>query len=124
MKNKEGLINAFEELKNALRACNVEKLEEMIHDDYRGFSLNGTIEVKDDILTYFKPGGIKLSTYEASEVEYEVFSVIGIVSGRGFITGVYEEYKFQHQVLFIDIFKYVNDKWRYFKSQVTEIQPE
>ena len=124
MKNTEGLKYAFEELKNALRTCNVGKLEEMILDGYRGFSLNGTIEVKDDILVYFKPGGIKLSKYEVSEVEYDVFSVIGIVSGRGAITGSYEEHKFQHEVLFIDIFKYVNDNWRYFKSQVTEIQSE
>ncbi len=124
MKNTEGLIIAFEELKNALRACNLGKLEEIILEDYRGFSLNGTIEVKDDILLYFKPGGIKLSKYEVLEVEYEIFSDIGIVSGRGTITGSYEGHNFQHKVLFIDIFKYVNDNWKYFKSQVTETQSE
>ena len=124
MKNTEGLINAFEELKHALRTCNVGKLDEIILDRYRGFSLNGTIEVKDDILMYFKPGGIRISKYEVSEVDYEVFSDIGIVSGRGSITGSYEDHKFQHKVLFIDIFKYVNDSWKYFKSQVTETQSE
>ena len=46
MKNKERLIKAFEKLKNALRTCSVGKLEEMISGDYKGFSLNGTIEVK------------------------------------------------------------------------------
>jgi len=121
MKNTEGLINAFEELKNALRTCSVENLEEMILEDYRGFSINGTIEVKGDILMYFKPGGIKLSKYEVLEVEYKVYSEIGIVSGKGVIEGSYEEHKFQHKVFFIDIFKYVNNNWRYFKSQVTEI---
>ena len=124
MKNKEGLIKAFEKLKNALITCSVGKLEEMILGDYRGFSLNGTIEVKDDILMYFNPGGIKLSKYEILEVEYEVFSEIGIVSGIGVIEGSYEEHKFKHKVLFIDIFKYENDNWRYFKSQVTETQSE
>ena len=124
MKNTEGLINEFEKLKHALRTCSVGKLEEMILEDYRGFSLNGTIEVKDDILMYFKPGCIKLSKYEVLEVEYEVFSEIGIVSGKGVIEGSFEEHKFQHEVLFVDIFKYVNDNWRYFKSQVTEIQSE
>ena len=124
MKNTEGLIIAFEELKNALRACNLGKLEEIILEDYRGFSLHGTIEIKDDILMYFKPGYIKLSKYKVLEVEYEVFSEIGIVSGKGVIEGSFEEHKFQYKVLFIDIFKYVNDNWRYFKSQVTEIQSE
>jgi hypothetical protein len=124
MKNTEGLINAFEELKHALISCSTGKLEEMILKDYRGFSLHGTIEVKDDILMYFRPGGIRLSTYEVSEVEYEIFSDIGIVSGKGVIEGSFEEFKFQHKVLFIDIFKYVDDNWKYFKSQVTEIRTE
>jgi len=124
MKNTEGLIIAFEELKNALRACNLGKLEEIILEDYRGFSLHGTIEIKDDILMYFKPGYIKLSKYKVLEVEYEVFSEIGIVSGKGVIEGSYEEHKFKHKVIFVDIFKYENDNWRYFKSQVTETQSE
>jgi len=124
MKNKEGLIKAFEKLKNALITCNGGNLEEMILGDYRGFSLNGTIEVKDDILMNFKPGGIKLSKYKILEVEYEVFSEIGIVSGKGVIEGSYEEHKFKHKVIFVDIFKYENDNWRYFKSQVTETQSE
>ena len=124
MKNTEGLINAFEKLRNALKVCSAEILEEMISEDYRGFSLNGTIEFKDDILKYYKPGGIKLSKYDLLEVEYEVFSEIGIISGKGVVEGSYEEHKFQHTVLFIDIFKYVNDNWIYFKSQVTEIHAE
>lgn len=70
----------------------------------------------------FKPGRIKISKYEVSGIAYEVFSEIGIVSGKGFIAGSYENHEFHHQVLFIDIFKYIDDSWRYFKSQVTEIQ--
>ena len=83
MKNKKGLINAFERLKNALINCSTGKLEEIILKDYIGFSLNGTIEVKDDILQYYKPGCIKLTKYEVLDVEYEVFSKIGIVLELG-----------------------------------------
>ena len=96
----------------------------MISDDYRGFTLNGTTESKNDILTNYKPGGVKLSTYEVSEIEYHVFSEIGIVSGEGTIVGSYGEYEFRHKVLFIDLFRLVNDDWKYFKSQVTEIQSD
>jgi hypothetical protein len=124
MKNTEGLIKSFDKLKNALKTCDTKCLNQMILEEYKGFSLNGTIEVKDDILMFFKPGGIKLSKYEVLEVEYEVFNEIGIVSGKGFISGSYDGHKFQHKVLFMDIFKYVDGNWRYFKSQVTEIQSE
>jgi len=122
MNNKEDLLKAFDDMKKALMTCNQDKLREMILDDYSGFTLNGIIETKDNILAHFKPGGIKLSKYEVSEIEYEVFAEIGIVSGKGILAGSYEEYEFQHKVLFTDIFKYINDDWRYFKSQVTEIQ--
>jgi hypothetical protein len=84
--------------------------------------LNGTIEKKDDILEHFKPGCIKLSQYEVAGIACELFSEIGIVSGQGIIDGSYENHEFSHKVLFTDIFKYVDDSWRYFKSQVTEIQ--
>ena len=122
MNNKENLIEAFEDLRDALKTSNVQKLKQIILDDYRGFTLNGTIEIKDDILVHFKPGCIKLSKYEVSEIAYEIFSEIGIVSGKGFIAGSYEDNEFHHMVLFTDIFKYIDGSWRYFKSQTTEIQ--
>ena len=122
MNNKENLIKAFEDLKEALRTCNEQKLRQIILDEYRGFTLNGTIEIKDDILEHFKPGCIKLSKYEVAGIACELFSEIGIVSGQGFIAGSYENHEFHHKVLFTDIFKYVDDSWKYFKSQVTEIQ--
>ena len=121
MKNKENLIKAFEDLREALKTCNVERLRQIISDEYRGFSLNGSIEIKDDILMHFKPGCIKLSKYEVSETAYEVFSEIGIISGKGFIAGSYGNHEFHHKVLFTDIFIYTDDSWKYFKSQVTEI---
>ncbi len=117
------LSNAFEALKKALQDSDVEKLDEIILDDYQGFTLNGTIERKQDILSSFKPGMVKITRYEVFDVQYEVFSEIGIVSGSGFIAGTFEEYSFQHQVLFMDLFKNIDGHWRYYKSQVTEIPP-
>ena len=121
MRNEKTLLSVFEELKNALIECNENKLDEIISDDYQGFSLNGTIENKENILQTFKPGSIELTKYTTSEIQYEVDNYLGIISGKGSIEGIYGENTFQHKVLFTDIFKYVNDKWKYYKSQVTEI---
>ncbi len=122
MNNREGLSKVFEDLKKALRKCSVQELKELILDDYKGFSLHGTIETKEDILEHFKPGGISISEYSVEDVEYEVIDNVGIVSGKGTIAGSYNEFEFHHNVLFTDIFKYVNENWRYYKSQVTEIR--
>jgi hypothetical protein len=121
MRNQNTLLSAFEEFKDALIKCDENKLDEIISDDYQGFSLNGTIENKEIILQTFKPGIVEITKYTTSEIQYEVNNDLGIISGKGIIEGVYGENKFQHEVLFTDIFKYINDKWRYYKSQVTEI---
>jgi len=122
MSNEETLLYASEELKNALFECDEKKLKEIVSDDYQGFSLNGTVENKEIILQTFKPNGIKLTKYATSDIQCEVTNDLGIISGKGSIEGVYGEHKFQHEVLFTDIFKFINDKWQYYKSQVTEIK--
>jgi hypothetical protein len=123
MRNREGLLKAFEELIEALKNSNSSKLEKIISDDYSGFGLQGTIEDKVNIIQHFKPGAIKLSKYEVEELKYEVLDNVGLVSGRGIIAGSYGAYEFKHTVLFTDIFKYTGGVWKYYKSQVTEIIP-
>lgn len=121
MNAKEELVNVFEELKEALLNCNQNKLSQLIRDDYKGFGLNGTTETKLDILSNFKPGFIQLSKYDVEELDVEIFDTVGIITGKGIIEGSYGHYKFAHNVLFTDIFVIENEKWKYYKSQVTEI---
>ena len=122
MGNEKTLLAVFEELKEALIECNVNKLEKIISDDYQGFSLNGTIESKENILQTFKPGSISLSEYSVEDIKCEMSNSFGLITGKGRIEGRYGEYEFQHDVLFTDIFKFMNDSWQYYKSQVTEIK--
>jgi hypothetical protein len=122
MRNEKALLAVFEDLKEALFECNVNKLEKLISDDYQGFSLNGTIENKEIVLQTFKPGSIFLSEYTVEDIECEVSNNFGIITGKGKIEGRYGEYKFQHEVLFTDIFKFLNNSWQYYKSQATEIK--
>jgi len=122
MRNEKALLAVFEELKEALINCNVNKLEKLISDDYQGFSLNGTIESKEIILQTFKPGSISLSEYSVEDIKIELSNSFGIITGKGRIEGRFGEYEFQHEVLFTDIFKFINDSWQYYKSQATEIK--
>ena len=121
MKNEKTLRTVFDEFKEALTACDVDKLGALISDVYQGFSLNGTIENKEMILQAYQPGGVTLSEYSAEDLNFEISGNIGIITGKGSIEGKYDEDEFQHSVLFTDIFKYENERWRYYKSQVTEI---
>ena len=122
MSNDKKLLSVFEELREALLECNENKLEKLISDDYQGFSLNGTIENKELILQTFKPGCINISKYTVEDIKCEVSNTFGIITGKGKIEGRYGENVFQHEVLFTDIFKFINKSWQYYKSQVTEIK--
>lgn len=124
MNKKDELIRTYEGIRAALRNCDQEALKALILDDYKGFSLNGTIDTKEIILQHFKPGGVVITKDEVEDLEVEVFESIGLVSGKGRIEGKYGEFSFKHHVLFIDIFRYIRDEWKYYKSQVTEIVPD
>ena len=122
MNNKEDLVSTFNKLRNALCDNDVKALDEVIADDYKGYSLNGTIETKDDILMNFKPNGVVITKYLVEDTNFELHDNIGIVCGKGLIAGKFQEFNFEHHVLFTDIFKIVGSSWKYYKSQVTEIK--
>ena len=121
MNNNEDLINVFNKIKKALNENDIVTLDELISEDYVGFSLNGTVETKEDILTNFKPGAVILTEYSVEEINFEQFESIGIIYGKGFIAGKLQDINFEHYILFTDIFKVVAGKWKYYKSQNTEI---
>ncbi len=122
MSKEKQLLIVFEELREALMECNQSKLIDLVANEYQGYSLNGTIENKEIVLQTYKPGYIKLSKYFVEDINCEVSGGFGIITGKGRIEGRYGEYDFQHQVLFTDIFKFINEGWQYYKSQSTEIQ--
>ena len=122
MSKEKQLLSSFEELREALIECNQSKLIDLVANEYQGYSLNGTIENKEIVLQTYKPDYIKLSKYFVEDIKCEVSGGFGIITGKGRIEGRYGEYDFQHEVLFTDIFKFINEGWRYYKSQSTEIQ--
>ena len=118
------LKQAFENLKDALKRCNSDVLNTLIHETYRGYSLHGTIETKKDVLDSFALCGVKITEYSVTDETYEILGDAGIITGRGTIVGSLGEYTFNHDVLFTDIFVFENEQWFYYKSQVTEISRE
>ena len=122
MSKEKQLLFVFEELREALMECNQSKLIDLVANEYQGYSLNGTIENKEIVLQTYKPGYIKLSKYIVEDINCEVSGGFGIITGKGRIEGRYGEYDFQHEVLFTDIFKFINEGWQYYKSQSTEIK--
>ena len=124
MNQKEELKTIFNNLRTALKNNDNNALDNIIANDYIGFSLHGTIETKNDILNSFGANGVVLSEYSVENMEFEQIGDVGIVTGKGFIAGRFQEFNFKHNVLFTDIFRLYNNNWKYYKSQVTEIESD
>lgn len=122
MSSEQSLKDVFNSIKESLLTNNVIQLNNLISEDYIGFSLHGTIESKSDIIKSFKPNSVKLSVYSVEDMSIEIFKNIGVITGKGIISGKYQSFEFHHNVLFTDIFKLVKGNWKYYKSQVTEIR--
>jgi hypothetical protein len=60
---KDQVLEAFNGIRDALRAGDTDTLTQLIAEDYRGFDLRGNPEDRKIILEVYRPGGAKLTTY-------------------------------------------------------------
>lgn len=122
MNRVDELKAVSKELKEALKNCDSQAIDRIVADEYSGISVYGTIEGKTDILDSFIPELLKITEYTVKDEKVEIFGDIGIITGRGKISGSFQESRFCHHVLFTDVFLYTARGWRYIKSQATEIK--
>ena len=100
---------------------NPDALKALYMENYRGFSLRGELETLDLILACYRPGAVKLTSYEVKGQTAEVFGEVGIVTGTGAVQGSYEGQKFEHRLCFTDVYLKRDGSWRCYRSQATEI---
>ena len=121
---RDGLLEAFRGVRDALLSGDPEAIRELYAEDFRSHSLSGDVEGREAVLAAFGPGGVKLDMFEAEDLTVEVFGDIGILTGLGSISGSYEKTEFRHRVRFVDVFLRRAGRWRYHFSQSTEIAVE
>jgi hypothetical protein len=122
MEETHSLMLAFNAVKDALMACDTERILELVAEEYEDFGIRGETAGRDVILEWFKPGGVQIEAFDCREVRPEVFGDIGIVRGKGHIKGRFADSVFEHHVVFTDIFLFRDVRWQYYKSHSTEIK--
>ena len=100
--SKTELLSSFERFKQALFKCDSDALRQLIAEEYRGFDALGLAQNKSVILEAYCSGGVELEAYEIEELEASVIESIGIITGKGRISGKFREYYFDHVVRFFD----------------------
>jgi ketosteroid isomerase-like protein len=119
--DRDGLLEAFRSVRDALLAGDTEAIRELYAEDFRSHSLHGDVEGREAVLEAFAPGGVSLDMFEVEDLAVEVFGEVGILTGLGSISGRFERKEFRHRVRFVDVFLRRDGRWRYHFSQSTEI---
>jgi ketosteroid isomerase-like protein len=122
--DREGLLEAFRGVRDALLAGDTEAIRDLYAEDFRSHSLHGDVEGREAVLEAFAPGRVSLEMFEVEDLEVEVFGEVGILTGLGSISGRFDRKEFRHRVRFVDIFVRREGRWRYHFSQSTEIAAE
>jgi ketosteroid isomerase-like protein len=119
MSEKEKLLDTFQKFRQALFACDVPMLKELMDEEYVGFDPQGNSQDLQMTLEAYQPGCVQLDTYDVEELETKVIGEVGIITGKGYIHGTFTESEFEHSVRFLDLYILREEKWRLYLSQVT-----
>ncbi|MGW8266538.1 MAG: nuclear transport factor 2 family protein [Longimicrobiales bacterium] len=120
--SKEALLTVFDRFRDALFACDTETLDALMAEGYRSYNLRGEEEDRNVVLAAYRPGGVTLTDFEVSELRIEVFSEVGVLTGRGFVAGTWEGQSWSHHLRFCDIYVAREGSWQILLSQATPME--
>jgi ketosteroid isomerase-like protein len=109
---------------SALKACDTQVLDQILAQDYRGYDIRGQAEDRELILETFCPGTATLDELRTEDCRIEVFGEVGLITGKGSITGTWMGHSWSHRVRFSDLFLHREGSWQLYSSQMTEMDEE
>jgi ketosteroid isomerase-like protein len=120
--SKEALLAAFHRFRDALFACDTGTLDALLADDYRSYNIRGELENRHAVLNAYRPGLAELTDFEISELRIEVFSEVGIITGRGHVAGRWGGEPWSHHLHFCDIYVNRDGRWQVLLSHATPLE--
>jgi len=121
MGDRATLLATFDEIRAALLSNDAEGIESLMAEDFIGYGPCGTPQDRKASIDAYRPGQTRLDTYTVMEQEVEVIDSVGIITGRGFIHGFFGAIEFEHDLRFLDLYRFREGRWQLFLSQVTPI---
>jgi hypothetical protein len=128
METREGLSAAeaevlagFHAFRKALKSGDVKALDRLMTAGYRSYDLRGGAESREMVLEACLAGSNRLEAWEISDLHVEIFADAGVVTGKGFLVGTWNERKWNHHLRFTDLYRRTDDGWRLHLSQATPI---
>ena len=117
--SKDALLSVFNRFRDALFACDTATLDTLLARDYRSYNLRGELEDREVVLDAYRPGAATLTEFEVHELEIEVFSEVGIITGKGYVAGTWAGESWCHHLRFCDVYVNRDGRWQLFLSHAT-----
>jgi len=95
------LLETFSRIREALFACDVQALQELMTEDFIGYDPQGNPQDLKMNLEAYQPGGVKLDRYDVEDVTTRTIGEVGIITGKGYIHGTFAESEFEHDLRFL-----------------------
>lgn len=122
MTKEERVLGSFEAFRDALFASDVEVLDRILAEDYRGYNLRGDLEGREVVLGAYAPGAVSLEQFDVRELRVEVFGEVGIITGKGYVAGSFAGDGWEHHLRFCDIYVERGEEWILHLSHATPME--
>jgi len=124
MPTEADVLNTFHRFRDALLANDVDTLDRLLAQDYRGYNLRGELEGRELILQAYSPGIVTMDRFETDDLRVEVIGEVGIVTGCGIVEGTAGGERWKHDLRFCDIYRDGTAGWELYLSFATPIEAE
>ena len=115
------LLSLAEDLSQAEYARDVDRLDQLIADDYLGIGDNGECFDKATLLQRFRDPALHFEKHKLDKLQCRVYNHAGIVTGTVKLMGEYAGVGFAGLYAFTDVWAQRNNKWQVVSSQMTKI---
>jgi len=121
MCDTDELLETFKMLREALLANDVLKLDELMAKDYIGYDPLGSPQNKRVSIDAYKPGSVNLDRYDVEDMTARVIGEVGVITGKGYIHGMFDGCEFSHDLRFLDLYIISSGRWQLYLSHVTPL---
>jgi len=102
---------------DAQKSADVDKLSQIIADDWRGLGFDGKVQTKKDALDDIKSGRNKITSVELAPMEVKVMGTVAIVQGGDTEKSSLNGKDTSGKWVWMDVFVKRDGKWQAVRSQ-------
>jgi len=120
-KSKDFIIKVEQEILNAMKNCDVKKLDELLHEKLLFNIPNGQTITKTMDLETYSSGNMTINEIKSSEQEINLIGENAIVSVTLEMRGKYLDYSLDGKYKILRVWKLLNDQWKVIAGSSSKI---